>query len=819
MTILDSHSVDLAEPVGAGRERFSNILATSTSILSLERNREEFQKILRQADVLMLTVDLDGVFFHKYDQMGRPIDEATDEWTDPMTSKELKAIGVSLQYLQKECEQKGIKLIFALNSNREVGIAKKVFDELPDEIVDHCLATLEAGHVSAFLDRKGNLVAQSHPDTDSKIAPLKQAIFKDLQTAFTEGMFGKLSYRPFRQGMITYRNVDPSFVGWDDEAKTVSGPLLTILQQHGYPDNKDFKVAYYLFDGGLDIQFTKYSKRTGEIDLIDTATDLDLVKDGERVIQVHFGDTWSDALNGAGTTPKGICYDVFTFAVANSQQRLLDHAKVASSSANRWGVYEGIKFVESMLVKSSPKERINVNRSMIQLLQSYLGPESPTENDFNLREVVGKIDLKRAERLIEMVKTIKQKDGRVFIIGNGGSYDNARLISLLLRTNGVNADVPGSGQKYLQAGLTLGHDFIFESTLGEQKLNENDLLITISGSGNSPNILRAIEFAKRQNASVFALGGRDGGQMCKLTGLENAFVVQSPTMEIIEDVHTVFGFLVATAINTAEGQTAKVLADQRDQAVFDIEQLLKRENVQAMASILIAIEKTLLTKGRIIIVGDSIGVNHVRADMARGATNQLPFKLRVVENPAGSTNSSLATQNDDGPNFVLVHGLETIRPEKEDIVIILNSPSKTQDKNLQLCHDLAVDSKATTFLIGNDLPNQPAEVIFTGEQADYELLTTIMADLIGRTLHEHLVESMGIKIQEFEFQSLPKEISSWLVDRIDSDRKLGARDTLIFEEKLRSQKLLPPGKVIVFCYGKMFMVDFPEKFGIERAYY
>ncbi len=797
-----------------------NILAVSQSILSLEKHREQFELTLNQADVIMVTVDLDGVVFKHpdYDQEGRIIDESTESWTNPMITDELKILGASLQLLKTKCTEKGKRLIVALNTNREIGIAKKVFDGLPDDIAGHCLCSLEAGHVKAFLDKSGNMVAQSLPDSDAELSTLKKAVGHDFETAFSDGLFGKLAYKPFRQGMITYRNVDPEIVGWDEEAKTVSGPLLTILEKHGYPHNHHFKVVYYPFDGGLDIQFTKFSKQTGEVDLIDIATDLGLVASNDKVIQVHFGDTWSDALNGTGQTTKGIWYDVFTLAVANSQQRLLDHAKATTQSGGRWGIYEGIRLLEDMLTQTKPEKKLDLNGSVIKLLRSYLGPENPTPADFNLKEALANIDLEKAKNLIDKIKLTRNKNGRVFIIGNGGSYDNARLIALLLRQNGVNADVPGSGQKYLEAGLSVGHDHIFEKTLQEQGLNENDLLITISGSGNSPNILKAIEFAHKTKTQVFALGGRDGGKMSSLAGSENSFIARTPTMEIIEDVHAAFGYLVATSLNTPYDEISHKLNTQREKTKEIVNQLLETKNVQEMAKILLAVESTLITKGRIILIGDSIGVNHVRADMARGATNQLPFSFRIVEN-LGSTNSMLATQNDDGADFTLVHALENVRPEIGDVVIILNSPGRSQDRPLDLCYELAQDRKSQVFLIGDNLPDKTANVFTRGSQADYELMTTILADLSGRTLHEHLVESMEIKIAELDINLLPQNVSSWLRDHLRIDRKLGERETLEFESMLRKNSLLSDNKVVTFCYGKMFTVDSPEKFGLERSFY
>lgn len=822
--MLNSYIAASGETTSVGVERMTKIFSASTANLNLERSSASVESKLLRADIIMATLDLDGVALHRYDDRGRPIDDDR-QWTDRMTSKELKLLGQAFLRFQKICEGQGKKFILALNTNREYELAVSIFAQMPTEIQSNCLASLEAGHVLMHIDTPGlqnesKLTVTSLPDTDTKIANLKKSIGQDLDQTFKDGYFGKLSYKPNRNGMITYRNVDKDFVGWDEETKTISGPLLAILEKHGYPHNSNFKVVFYPFDGGLDIQFTKFDKKSGEAALIDEAVALGLIQKGQEVVQFQFGDTQSDAINGSGMTKDHVLYDVFTIAVGNSQERFASSATLGTQSNARWGVFEGVTLLENMLTqpKQEAKKRTDSIITLTKLLRSYLGPETPQDTDFNLREAIEKINLDKAKTLIDRIKATNKNNGRVFVIGNGGSYDNARLISLLLRAQGINADVPGSGQKYLEAGLSAGHDFIFEQTLKDQKLGENDLLITISGSGNSTNIIKAIEYAQTVKAGIFALGGRDGGVMTRLAQTENAFVAKSNTMEIIEDVHAVFGYLVATSLNASESEAIKSLQQQQKRSIQVIEQLLETENSHALARILLAVEKTLITKGRIIIIGDSLSANHVRADMARGATNQLPFSFRVVEN-IGSTNSMLATQNDDGPDFTLVHALENIRPKIGDIVIILNSPGRSQDYPLNLCHDLALDSKANVFLIGDNLPTVKSNVKFTGSQSDYELMTTVLADLFGRTLHEDLITSMNIKISEFDQNILPLEINEWLKTHSRHNRKLSQRETLQFENKLRHENILPENKVIAFCYGKIFIVDSPDKWGLERAFY
>ena len=108
--------------------------------------------------------------------------------------------------------------------------------------------------------------------------------------------------------------------------------------------------------------------------------------------------------------------------------------------------------------------------------------------------------------LIEFIKISK----RVYIIGNGGSYANAMHICNDLLSKGVKA--------YTLDPSTLvafSNDFGFNNCFAHW-LNivaeENDLLIAMSGSGKSENILRAIEVADRKGMNVYKIFGNERGE-------------------------------------------------------------------------------------------------------------------------------------------------------------------------------------------------------------------------------------------------------------------------------------------------------------------
>jgi D-sedoheptulose 7-phosphate isomerase len=87
----------------------------------------------------------------------------------------------------------------------------------------------------------------------------------------------------------------------------------------------------------------------------------------------------------------------------------------------------------------------------------------------------------------------------------------------------------------------IGYDAIFEFQL-RGRVTENDLVIGISGSGNSPNVLRAIELAKSVGALTAGLTGYDGGKLLRIVDLPAHVPVMS--MQVTEDIHMAFDHMV-----------------------------------------------------------------------------------------------------------------------------------------------------------------------------------------------------------------------------------------------------------------------------------
>jgi D-sedoheptulose 7-phosphate isomerase len=140
------------------------------------------------------------------------------------------------------------------------------------------------------------------------------------------------------------------------------------------------------------------------------------------------------------------------------------------------------------------------------------------------------------------------RDGRfVFIIGNGGSGANA---SHLCEDLGKGPLTDFENQKRIKVLsltdnaayiLAWGNDTSFDRIFLEQLRNiagPGDLLIAISGSGNSPNVLRAVEYANDRGMKTFGATGFGGGKLRQIA--QQCFHVPCDDMGIVEAVHGIF---------------------------------------------------------------------------------------------------------------------------------------------------------------------------------------------------------------------------------------------------------------------------------------
>ncbi|MGD0872783.1 MAG: SIS domain-containing protein [Bryobacteraceae bacterium] len=135
------------------------------------------------------------------------------------------------------------------------------------------------------------------------------------------------------------------------------------------------------------------------------------------------------------------------------------------------------------------------------------------------KEVIDGLDLEQIERMAALLGTTRAAGGRLFILGVGGSAANAsHAVNDFRKIAGMEAYAPTDNVSELTARTNdEGWATVFESWLRGSRLRKEDAVLVFSvGGGNleknvSPNLVKALQYAKSVGARILGIVGRDGG--------------------------------------------------------------------------------------------------------------------------------------------------------------------------------------------------------------------------------------------------------------------------------------------------------------------
>lgn len=166
-----------------------------------------------------------------------------------------------------------------------------------------------------------------------------------------------------------------------------------------------------------------------------------------------------------------------------------------------------------------------------------------------LIEHIQKIDTKQFQAMIDILLYAYREDKQIFMLGNGGSAATANHFVCDFGKNAVQGDKRRfrilSLSDNIEKITALGNDIAFEEIFRQQMINlmnEGDVVIAISASGNSPNVVRALEYAREKKARVISLAGFQGGKIKDLS--EVCLVAEMSSYERIEDLHLILLHMV-----------------------------------------------------------------------------------------------------------------------------------------------------------------------------------------------------------------------------------------------------------------------------------
>lgn len=177
--------------------------------------------------------------------------------------------------------------------------------------------------------------------------------------------------------------------------------------------------------------------------------------------------------------------------------------------------------------------------------------------DFSFRAQTALKNLPSEEiaKAINILQAVYERDGRIYVFGNGGSLAlashwvsdfNKTVFSHYLDKHAKRFQairLPSTESELTAWANDLGYDMVFVGPL-KNYLQDTDVVIAISSSGNSPNIIKAVELAKNRHIPVIGLSGFDGGKLNELA--DSKILVPTPKgqYELVEGVHDVILHLI-----------------------------------------------------------------------------------------------------------------------------------------------------------------------------------------------------------------------------------------------------------------------------------
>lgn len=151
-------------------------------------------------------------------------------------------------------------------------------------------------------------------------------------------------------------------------------------------------------------------------------------------------------------------------------------------------------------------------------------------------------------KALNILQAVYERDGRIYVFGNGGSLAlathwvsdlNKTVFSHNLEKHSRRFQairLPSTEEELSAWANDTGYDMVFAGPL-QNYIQETDCVIAISSSGNSPNVIKAIELAKEHHVPVIGVSGFDGGQLNKLADAKILVATTKGRYEIVEGVH------------------------------------------------------------------------------------------------------------------------------------------------------------------------------------------------------------------------------------------------------------------------------------------
>jgi len=174
------------------------------------------------------------------------------------------------------------------------------------------------------------------------------------------------------------------------------------------------------------------------------------------------------------------------------------------------------------------------------------------EESILIKQAVAESNIREIEDMAKLIITAYRTGGKVVLFGNGGSAADAQHIAcelvgqFALKRRAFPAIALTTNTSTLTAVANdYGYNTVFSRQV-EALVNEKDVVVGISTSGDSPNVVEAIEMAKKKGARTIGLIGGNGGKLAEVADL--VLIVPSDSTPRIQEVHITIGHIICELV-------------------------------------------------------------------------------------------------------------------------------------------------------------------------------------------------------------------------------------------------------------------------------
>ena len=187
--------------------------------------------------------------------------------------------------------------------------------------------------------------------------------------------------------------------------------------------------------------------------------------------------------------------------------------------------------------------------------------EDRLKESAKLKEKIAESNIAEIKSIADLIIDACRNGGKVVLFGNGGSAADAQHIAaelvgkFLLKRQAFPALALNTNTSIMTA---IANDYSYDEIFSRQVdalVVDKDVVIGISTSGNSQNVVDAIELAKRKGAKTIGLTGGDGGKLAEVAEL--ILIVPSDSTPRIQEAHITIGHIICELVERELAESAK----------------------------------------------------------------------------------------------------------------------------------------------------------------------------------------------------------------------------------------------------------------------